>query len=43
METALFFRMAIISNNAVKAYLNRKTSVMDWPPQSSDLSIIEAV
>ena len=34
--------------NAVKSYLERKTAdktltVMDWPPQSPDLNIIEAV
>ena len=33
--------------NAMKSYLERKTAVkltgMDWPPQSPDLNIIEAV
>ena len=34
--------------NAVKSYLERKAAdktltVMDWPPQSPDLNIIEAV
>ena len=49
----LFFSMITILNkkhtgNAVKSYLERKTAdktltVMDWPPQSPDLNIIEAV